>query len=250
MSTVSPEHNVEKIKIPPHLLRPIGPRKQNTKWAFGRVFENFCNKLADGTYQVSAAWQSGLTNGALVGELIGLLINRIIVERFGYKKSVIGSLITYVAFVFIIFFAKTLPTITTTYASEVCPVVLRPYVTTYVNLCWGVLKAMSSRTDDWGYKILFALQWMWPVPIMIGVAFAPESPSWLVRKGRIEDARHALKRLTVPGQDPNFNVDETIAMIRSTNELEKKISAGTSYRDCFTGIDLVAQRLCLAIRFF
>lgn len=101
----------------------------------------------------------------------------------------------------------------------------------------GVLKAMTGRDDKWGYKIPFALQWMWPVPLAIGIALAPESPWWLVRKERTDDARHALHRLTVPGRDPNFNADETIAMIRSTNELEKRMTSGTSYRDCFRGVE-------------
>lgn len=96
---------------------------------------------------------------------------------------------------------------------------------------------MQGRADQWGYKIPFALQWMWPIPIAIGVALAPESPWWLIRKDRPEDARHALQRLTVPGRDPNFNAHETIAMIRSTNELEKRMTSGTSYRDCFRGVE-------------
>ncbi|KAJ5723144.1 General alpha-glucoside permease [Penicillium malachiteum] len=231
-------------------------------FAYEPFAKTFGNEQPNGTYQVTAAWQSGLTNGALVGELLGLLVNGIVAERFGYRKSIIGSLLACLAFVFIVFFAKSLPvllvgeillgipwglfqTITTTYASEVCPVVLRPYLTTYVNLCWvigqiiasGVLKAMDTRTDEWGYRIPFAIQWIWPVPIMIGVFFAPESPWWLVRKGRIEEARQSLLRLTKPDQDPDFNPDETIAMIQSTNELEKTMSEGTSYLDCFTGTD-------------
>ncbi|CEJ60960.1 hypothetical protein PMG11_09514 [Penicillium brasilianum] len=231
-------------------------------FAYGPFQRAFGDEQPDGSYQVTAAWQSGLNNGALVGEVLGLFATGIIVEKFGYRKSLIGALVACVAFIFVIFFAKTLPvllvgeiligipwglfqTVTTTYASEVCPVVLRPYLTTYVNLCWvmgqliasGVLKAMQGRADQWGYKIPFALQWMWPVPIAIGVALAPESPWWLIRKDRPEDARHALQRLTVPGRDPNFNADETIAMIRSTNELEKRMTQGTSYRDCFRGVE-------------
>ncbi|KAJ5083694.1 General alpha-glucoside permease [Penicillium angulare] len=232
-------------------------------FAYEPFAKTFGDMQPDGTYQLTAAWQSGLTNGALVGEILGLLVNGIVADRFGYRRSIMGSLIACVAFIFIIFFARNLPvllvgeiligipwglfqTITTTYASEVCPIVLRPYLTTYVNLCWvmgqviasGVLKAMQSRHDEWGYKIPFALQWIWPVPILIGVAFAPESPWWLVRKGRIEEARHALKRLTKAEHDSDFNPDETIAMIQSTNELEKSMSEGTSYLDCFTGTDL------------
>jgi MFS transporter, SP family, general alpha glucoside:H+ symporter len=168
-----------------------------------------------------------------------------------------------VAFIFIVFFSKSLvqlligeillglpwgvfQTITTTYAAEVCPVALRAYLTTYVNLCWvfgqllasGVLKAAVTREDQWGYRIPFALQWFWPLPLAIGVFFAPESPWWLVRKERVEDARSALLRLTSTKRNPEFNLDDTIAMIVHTNEMERAVSEGMSYWDCFRGNDL------------
>jgi len=77
-------------------------------------------------------------------------------------------------------------TITTAYAAEVVPVPLRHVLTTYVNLCWvfgqfvgsGVLRGLVSRTDEWAYRIPFALQWMWPVPLFIGMLLAPECKSF------------------------------------------------------------------------
>lgn len=77
---------------------------------------------------------------------------------------------------------------------------------------------------------------MWPLPLLIGVFFAPESPWWLVRKGRIEEAKASLLRLTTR-DDPTFSATSTIAMMVHTNEVEKQISAGTSYLDCFRGVD-------------
>ncbi|KAK7449921.1 hypothetical protein CaCOL14_010142 [Colletotrichum acutatum] len=217
----------------------------------------------DGSYQLTAAWQAGLSNGALVGEITGLFLNGIIAERFGYRKTMIGGLVGVTAFIFIIFFSETLvqlligemligipwgifQTLTVTYASEVCPTHLRAYLTTYVNLCWvigqliasGVLRGVITRTDEWGYKIPFALQWMWPVPLIIGIFFAPESPWWLIRKERLDDARKSLIRLTSRNQQQNFNADETISMMVHTNELEKAAQSGTSYIDCFKGTDL------------
>lgn len=152
-------------------------------------------------------------------------------------------------------------TITTAYASEVTPTPLRPFLTTYVNLCWvfgqligsGVLRAMLTVTSEWGYRIPFALQWVWPVPLLIGIIFAPESPWWLVRHGRYDDAERSLRRLTAR-DDPNFDASKTIAMMIHTDELEKEMTAGTSYLDCFKGVNLrrteiacltwMAQTLC------
>src|ERR1700712_5563476 len=95
----------------------------------------------------------------------------------------------------------------------------------------GVLRAFLHRSDQWSYRIPFALQWMWPVPLVVGIALAPESPWWLVRCGRSKDARASLRRLDATTSDSEL--DDQISMMRHTNELEKEISAGTSYLDCF-----------------
>ena len=149
------------------------------------------DKQPDGSYQISAAWQSGLSNGALVGEILGLLFIGIVVERLGYKKTMIIALSLLTGFIFIAFFSVNLPmlltaeilmgipwgafqTLTTTYAAEVCPVSLRAYLTTYVNLCWvigqflssAVLKSVATETGPIGYKLPYGLQWMWPVPLI------------------------------------------------------------------------------------
>jgi SP family general alpha glucoside:H+ symporter-like MFS transporter len=81
------------------------------------------------------------------------------------------------------------------------------------------------------------------VPLIIGISMAPESPWWLVRKERLEDAKHMVKRLTSRNQ-PNFNADETVAMMVHTNEMEKAVTAGTRYQDCFKGTDLRRTEIC------
>ena len=78
-------------------------------------------------------------------------------------------------------------------------------------------------------------QWMWYPPLLIGIFFAPESPWWLVRQGRLSDARKSLLRLVSTKKNPDYNPDETIDMIRHTTELEQDMTAGASYKDCFKG---------------
>ncbi|KAI5288565.1 hypothetical protein KEM52_001114 [Ascosphaera acerosa] len=102
----------------------------------------------------------------------------------------------------------------------------------------GVLKAFLFRDDQWAYRIPYGLQWMWPLPLFVGVLFAPESPWWLIRKGRIDDAKKALLRITSKTSDADFDADETIAMMVHTNQLENDITKGASYFDCFRGTDL------------
>lgn len=66
---------------------------------------------------------------------------------------------------------------------------------------------------------------------------APESPWWLVRKGRVEDAKKSLLRLTSVDRDADFDADETVAMIAHTTALEEQMTKGASYLDCFRGTD-------------
>lgn len=116
---------------------------------------------ADGVYRISSAWQAGLSNGTQVGSIIGLAINGCessrrafsatlkqsltsflgltgASERFGYKKTMIVSLIVMIATIFTPVFAPNIQvllvgqilmgipwgvfqTLTTAYAADVCP---------------------------------------------------------------------------------------------------------------------------------
>ncbi|KAH7039619.1 general substrate transporter [Microdochium trichocladiopsis] len=217
----------------------------------------------NGTYELTAAWQSGLSNGTLCGQIVGLFAAGLLCDRFGFRKTMGGGIAMITAFIFFPVFAPTIEillvgqvllgipfgvfqTLACTYAAEVCPTTLRAYLTTYTNLCWvigqilssGVLRGLLSRTDDWGYKIPFALQWFWPIPIAVFLSFAPESPYWYVRKGRIEDAKRSLQRLTDKSSMPEFDSDQVVAMMVYTNNMEKAASEGTTYWDCFKGTDL------------
>ncbi|KAI0018663.1 putative MFS alpha-glucoside transporter [Xylariomycetidae sp. FL0641] len=239
----------------------------NNFYAFPKFNEKYGQPYTDSdgqtSYQVPAEWQSGLSNGAVVGEIIGLLFNGWVSERFGYRYTVISCLTLIIGFTAIFFTAQNVvdlqiaeilcgipwgvfQTLTITYASEVCPVALRGYLTTYINCCWGigqmigvgVLMGNLWRTDQWAYRIPYALQWMWPVPLIVGIWFAPESPWWLVRKGRTDDAKHSLLRLTSTDRETDFDANETIAMMVHTTQLEQKITKGASFLDCFKGTDL------------
>lgn len=68
----------------------------------------FGEQLPDGSYEVTAAWQSGLTNGAYVGEMIGLMLNGWIAERYGFRKTMIGALSATFCLIFIVFFVQSI----------------------------------------------------------------------------------------------------------------------------------------------
>ncbi|KAK2933610.1 Sugar/inositol transporter [Fusarium oxysporum f. sp. vasinfectum] len=234
----------------------------NNFYAFPQWNKKYGQLQPDGTYQVSAAWQAGLSNGANVGSIIGLFLNGWLSERFGYRYTIIGCLIWLSACITLFFTAQNvqmllaaeilcgLPwgifqTICVTYASEVCPIALRGYLTTYVNFCWGlgqeigigILRSMIGRTDQWAYRIPYGLQWIWPLPLIVGLWLAPESPWWLVRKGRVADAKKSLLRLTSLNRETDFDADETVAMMVHTTALEEKLTEGSSYIDCLKGVN-------------
>lgn len=75
---------------------------------------------------------------------------------------------------------------------------------------------------------------MFPTPLAILIWCAPESPWWLVRKGRLEQAAHAVERL---GRRSRLNAGETVAMMRRVIELETS-DKKPSHIELFKGTDL------------
>lgn len=158
------------------------------------------------------------------------------------------------------------------YASEVCPVALRGILTGYINLCFVIgqflangVSAGTHRLDThWAYSLPFALQWIWPGVIISGIFFAPESPWWLVRKGRMEDAEKSLRRLAKPQVDVKqtlvsiidarfllsllITVSFTVkAMIIETDRLEQAMEAGTTLWDCFRKVNIRRTEIAVGV---
>ncbi|KAL6416237.1 general alpha-glucoside permease [Ilyonectria robusta] len=213
-------------------------------------------------YQLTPAWQAGLSQGGSVGSILGCLLSGYLVSKYGSRRVQLGALVALMAFIFIVFFSPNLPvlvvgeilcglpwgilaTTSPAYASEVLPTALRTYMTSYTNMCFilgqlisaGVLKGLSTREDSWGYKIPFALQWVWPVILIPLIYISPESPWYLVRMGKLDEAEASLRRLQ-SSKATNVDPRKTLSMIVYTNNLEQRLSVGTSYWDCFKGTEL------------
>jgi SP family general alpha glucoside:H+ symporter-like MFS transporter len=226
--------------------------------AFRRKFGHYVNPEVG--YQVSAPWQTGLTMAPVVGAFLGVLCTGTLADRWGYKRTAIGAQLLMLAVIFATVFAPNLAVllvgeflcglpwgafvvVAPSYSSEIAPLALRGILTMYIQLCWcigqfiasGVLYSVRNRPDVWAYKIPFAVQWAWPVPIIAVLAFAPESPWWLARHGRRDEAEVVLRRLaTTRTVDPR---DTLAAMVR-TIEIEAAATRGASYADCLRGTDL------------
>ena len=227
-------------------------------YAYPSFKEKYGVRTGDGTYELEGRWQVALGCASSVGTFFGVLANGYLTERFGHRRVIMGSLIVMSAFIFIPFFAPSIlvllvgqvmcglpwgvfATMGPSYSSEVCPLSLRGYLTAYVNMCWaigqfvaaGVLKALVANSTHWGYRIPFAIQWVWPIPLFV-----------LGRKGRIEDAEKAVKRLS--SKTVANEAKDRVALMIHTNSLEVEqenensadFKGWKSYVQCFQGTNL------------
>jgi SP family general alpha glucoside:H+ symporter-like MFS transporter len=69
--------------------------------------------------------------------------------------------------------------------AEICPINMRGYLAAYASVGWGggrfvstgVLRGTLGMKGDWAWRLPYAIQWIWPVPLAALVMFAPESES-------------------------------------------------------------------------
>lgn len=77
---------------------------------------------------------------------------------------------------------------------------------------------------------------MWPVPLFLGVYFAPESPWNAVRRGNMEQALTSLHRLGSKTETEE-DTKAKLAYIVHTTNAEKEESANATFLDCFRGVN-------------
>jgi SP family general alpha glucoside:H+ symporter-like MFS transporter len=211
-------------------------------------------------WQIEASWQSALQMGGPLGAIIGVCIAGPITSRIGYRWATILGLMVLNAFIFVFYFANSLAVMFVSqllegvpwgifianapaYCSEIVPIKLRAPATQMLQMFWaigaiivgGVCYVYESKLDPSAYRIPIALQWMFPTPLAILLFIAPESPWWLVRKGRLEEAAVAIRRLG--SKAVATPAEETVAMMRRVIELEKT-DKEPSILELFRGTDL------------
>ncbi|KIV79738.1 hypothetical protein PV11_07283 [Exophiala sideris] len=222
-------------------------------------------------YEVSAKWQNVLGMGTPVGQFLGAFTASWPMERWGRKKVFAVSLFFTTAWIFLQMFANDIHTLAAgeflagivygtyvvlapTYASEVCPLALRGILNAGMNLAYvigqfvasGVGKGVATRTDQWAYRIPFAVQWTWIPILAIGLYFAPESPWWLVRKGRVEEAEVVLRRLAK--ESPKVDIRATLANIQATTLHEIEVEKDTTYLECFRGSNRARTEVAIMVQ--
>ncbi|KAL8420794.1 hypothetical protein RB594_003558 [Gaeumannomyces avenae] len=129
-------------------------------------------------------------------------------------------------------------------ASEIAPVALRGYATSGVNLgiamgqllSNAVVKAFSGRRDNWAYRGPFATQLFFVLFLGVFLPFLPETPWYLARKGKNEQAIKSIKQLF--GHD--YDAETRLRGLEATIEEERRSKAAQGrLMDCFRGTNLL-----------
>lgn len=142
------------------------------------------------------------------------------------------------------------------YASEVAPLKLRGWLTSITNiiqfsgvlLFTGIIYAIGSEDTTDAYLIPFACQWIVPALVVFTVFFWPESPVWLCRVGKSDEAKKALKK--IHGSNGTIDTEAIFAQIKQTIAHENaasEIQKSSSYAECFKGTDRRRSLICMFV---
>ncbi|KAK6579690.1 hypothetical protein PZA11_007926 [Diplocarpon coronariae] len=225
---------------------------------FGYAFE--------GQHIVSARWQIAFNSAGSVGGCLGAIASGYSADKIGPRFTLGIGCLNSIGAVCVQILAGQRGTlllgklvnglslgiflaIPSTYAAEICPAGLRGLTTSAVQLFVGIghlnasliLRATGTMASPWAYKLPFALQFLFPVLLLLGLPFGPESPWYLLRTRHPNTASSTLASLGCPAPA------ETLAEMQRTIAQEQRRDAATCYPDCFRGADRRRTEVALGI---
>ncbi|KAK8100131.1 general substrate transporter [Apiospora kogelbergensis] len=230
----------------------------------------FASKI-NGALIIPAYWQSLWNAMFNVMSILGSLAAGPIQDKFGRRAVFLSTIITASAGIAVAYISKDPAHYlgakvlvgsavgmsmvgTQTYVSEITPLPMRGLAlsinTVMLNL--GMLMGISSTfsrisiMDESAFRVVFAAGWAFPGLLAVGLAFAPESPYWLLMKGKAGQARNSLVRLSNGKED----IDRRIAEMEHSIETERRLnSEKVSFLECFRGTNFRRTRI-VAILFY
>ncbi|KAF7558170.1 hypothetical protein G7Z17_g107 [Cylindrodendrum hubeiense] len=216
-------------------------------------------EVVDGTLLVSAKDQQILNAATTVGLFVSAFATGFISDIIGRKKSIGLAGVLCIAGVIVQYFSHTIATLFggkllgtfgfglghslgPVFVAEMAPNKLRGTCLILVNTMivigqWLnslVVYACSDRTTDMAWRIPIITQVIPPCLLLLGLTILPESPSWLLIRGRTEDARKSYLRFN----GPDFDADTAVAVAALAIRKEQEETAGGgSWMQCFKGPD-------------
>ncbi|CEI65539.1 unnamed protein product [Fusarium venenatum] len=217
----------------------------------------------NGELIIPAYWQSLWSSMYNVTTMLG----SVAADRFGRRSVFLASIIIASAGIALTFLSKTPAEFlggkmtsgfamglilagTQTWVSEIAPLPMRGIaLSTYaIMLNLGLLLAISatfsrvSIMNDSAFRLVFAAAWTFPGLLALGLPFMPESPYWLTSKGKHDQARRSLVRLSASEE----GIDARLVQIQHSIETERRLEAEkTSYVELLRGTNLRRSRILL-----
>ncbi|KAF3317594.1 hypothetical protein TWF173_010362 [Orbilia oligospora] len=233
-------------------------------------FQQVFGEYHDFKLIIPATWLS-LWNGMYpIGAMIGPVCSGLVQDRFGRRLSLfIGSILTatsvavcYISDVPVslngrrglFLFGKLLQgfamghvvSTSQTYISENLPPGLRgllfalnPLFQLLGQLLGAVVvQALLTTNGPQAYRTCFATQWPFSViPLLLSV-FMPESPPWLIRQLRLEDAQQAFHRVGSAGVGNLEQEFQSLVQLVIEEHRRAELESDVRYIKCFQGENL------------
>ncbi|HSZ40753.1 MAG TPA: sugar porter family MFS transporter [Trebonia sp.] len=204
---------------------------------------------------LSSFQQELVTSLLLVGAVVGALVAGRVADRIGRHPTVMATALVFIAGVLLAAFTPTYPVllvariviglavgsasmIVPLYIGEIVPPRIRGGMVSLNQLAitTGILGSYLidyglSSTSNW--RLMFGLAVIPAAALFIGMLFQNESPHWLIRQGRLDDARAVLRRVREADGDQDARDAAIEAEIKDVQDVASR-TARTRTRDLFT----------------
>jgi sugar porter (SP) family MFS transporter len=202
-------------------------------------------------FQLSPMMQQIVVSSLLVGAVIGVIIGGPLADRFGRKRVLLGVTVVFTVATLACAFAGDAGTVTAargvlglaigssslvvpTYIAEMSRRQVRGALVSMHQLMVtvGILASYLA-----GYALSAGGQWRWmfglatiPSLVMLfGLLTLPESPRWLMARGRETEAREVLAR-TRPPQEVQNELTDIVSTVRAQARVSFRDLLGFRYR--------------------
>ncbi|KAJ1306737.1 hypothetical protein OPQ81_007725 [Rhizoctonia solani] len=218
--------------------------------------KTFGHETATGKYAITTGQESLVVSILSAGTFVGALLAAPVGDFIGRKWGVVLSTLVFsvgvalqtatlnmdvfvVGRVFAGLGVGMMSTLVPMYQSECAPKWIRGAVVSCYQwaITIGLLVAAIAnngtkhRPDHSAWRIPIALQFIWAGILALGMSFLPESPRYLIKRGRDDAARQSLGRLLSVSPDDSAVLQE-LADIKAAQRAEEELGSG-SYLDCF-----------------